>query len=427
MLRVLRQGRFAVSGPQGLEQGVGGTRVKPVIAVLWILSIALAVGLTRLADTDGGGSDLSPSYGEAFDEIDPLQRAYLISSSLQDLSSDRLPELLEALTIHRMGIVNEEVRLVMLAWARFDPLGAYEWALEGPKNWRATLTNQAMFAWAYHDGPSALRMLEEIEDPELKLRLRSAVVDGWMRSDDKEGATEYIANFPELKRRGRLFFLFAGEIMMAMGTEGSMRWVDTLPDDAPNQVKLGIFHHIAMMVATEDPVTAAEWFYENRTRSFTEGALSGIARRWVQHHERPPAFEWLLAMDSDGLRAGERADALSDAFRSWMQIDPEVAQAWLLAQLPNPALDSASMEAAKRLVPTDPDKAMEWALRVKDEAERRTLLIRAGKKWREKDPEAFSAWLQENELPEEIRQRILTAPQGPRGKMRPKPAAAGKP
>jgi len=401
--------------------------VKPVIAILWILSIAVVIGLTRLADTDGGGSDPSPSFDEAFDAIDPIQRAYLISRSLQDLSSDRLPELLEALTVHRMGIENEEVGLVMLAWARFDPLGAYEWASEGPKNWRPTLTNRAVFAWAYHDGPGALRMLEGIEDPELKLQLRTAVVDGWMRSDDKEGATEYIANFPDMKRRGRLFFLLAGEILMAKGREGSMRWLETLPDDAPNQVKLGLFHHIAMMVATEDPVIAAEWFYENRTRSFTEGALSGIARRWTQHHERPPVFEWLLAMDSDGLRAGERTDAIGDAFRSWMQIDTEAAQAWLLAQLPNPALDSASKEAAKRLVPTDPDKALEWALRVKDEDERRRLLIRAGKRWREKDPEAFSAWLQENELPEEIRQKILAASKGPRAKMRPKPAAAGKP
>ncbi len=401
--------------------------MKPVIAVLWILSIALAVGLARLTDTDRGGSDPSSSFDEAFSEVDPLRRAYLISRSLQDLGSDQLPELLQALTVRRMGIETDEVRLVMIAWARFDPLGAYEWAREGPKNWRSTLTDQAMFAWAYHDGTSALRMLEGIEDPELKLRLRSAVTDGWMRSDDKLGATDYIANFPEVKRRGRLFFLFAGEIVMAEGREGAMRWLDALPDDTPNQAKLGLFHHIAMMVAAEEPVSAAEWFYENRAKSFSEGALSGIARRWVQHNDRPTAFEWLLAMNSDGLRAGERDDAIADGFRSWMQIDPEAAQAWLLAQLPNPELDSAIAGAAKRLMPTDPDKALEWALRLNHDEKRRTQVIRAGKRWREKDPEAFSDWLKENDLPEEIRQKILAAPKGGRMNVRPKPAAAGKP
>ncbi len=403
--------------------------MKPVIAILWILSIVLAVGLTRLADPDRGGSESGRSFDEAFSEIEPVRRAYLISRALQDLGSDQLPELIQALSDRRMGIVNEEVRLVMIAWARIDPSGAFEWAQQGPKNWRSVLTDQAMYAWAYNDGPGALRKLESLEDPALKLRLRSAVVDGWMRSDDKLGATEYIANFPDLKRRGRLFFLLAGEIVMSEGREGAMRWVEALPDDAPNQVKLGLFHHVAMMVASEDPVSAAEWFYANRTKSFTEGALSGIARRWVQHHDRPSAFEWLLAMDSDGLRAGERDDAIADGFRSWMQIDPDAAQEWLLAQLPNPALDSAVAEAGKRLTPTDPGKAMEWALRLIDDDERRTQLIRAGKRWREKDPDAFDQWLKENELPEEIRMRILTAPKKGGGRMtlKPKPPAAGQP
>jgi hypothetical protein len=386
----------------------------------------LAVGLARFAGPDRGSSEPASSFDEAFDEIDPLRRAYLISSGLLDLGSDQLPELLEALTEHRMGIETDEIRLVMLAWVRFDPSGAYEWASQAPKTWRVTLTEQVMYALAYHDGPAALEMLESFEESD-RVRLRSAVVDGWMRSDDKVGATYFIANFPELKRRGRLFFLLAGEIIMAEGHEGAMRWVEALADDAPNQVKLGLFHHVAMMVAIKDPVAAAEWFYTHRTESFSEGALSGVMRRWVQHHDRPSAFEWLLAMKSDGLRAGERNDAIGDGFRSWMQIDPEAAQAWLLPQLPNPALDAAVAEAGKRLTPTDPDKALEWALRLEDEKERRTQLIRAGKRWREQDPEALDAWLQQNDLPEEIQHKMMTGPTGGRKTVKPKPAAAGQP
>ena len=71
--------------------------MKPVIAVLWILSIALAVGLTRLADPDQGGSEPSPSFAEAFAEFNPLRRAYLISRSLEDLGPENLPELLKVL------------------------------------------------------------------------------------------------------------------------------------------------------------------------------------------------------------------------------------------------------------------------------------------------------------------------------------------
>ncbi len=400
--------------------------MKPVIAVLWILSIALAIGLTRLADP--GDSESSPSFDEAFAEFDPLQRAYLISRSLQNLDPDNLPELRTALEVRKVGILSEEVRLIMLAWARFDAPGAYAWAREGPVNWRTTLTNQAIYAWAHHDAPAALRVVEETEDPELQARLRQNLIEGWLRSDDKEGISEYIANFPDIKQRGRLFFRLAGEIMLAEGKDGAMRWAEALPDDAPNRLKLGIFHHIAKMVAKDDPVLAAEWFLAHRTRPYSEGALAGIARRWVQNHDRPAAFEWLLAMSSDGLRAGERDSAIADGFRTWMQADPEAAQAWLLPMLPNPALDPAIKEAAKRLLPTAPDSAMAWAQRIDDESERHAQSVRVGIRWRGKDPKAFNDWLKESDLSEETRQKILKVRErGAPMSAKSKPAAAGKP
>jgi hypothetical protein len=403
--------------------------VKPVIAVLWILSIALAVGLTRLADPDQGGSEPSPSFAEAFAEFNPLRRAYLISRSLEDLGPENLPELLKVLEGRNMGIVPEEVRLVMIAWTRFDAPGAYAWANAGPTKWRATLIDAAIYAWAYHDAPAVVRLVEEIEDLEIMAGRRRSMIEGWLRSDDKEGVSEYIANFPDMKRRGRLYFLLAGEVVMTEGRDGAMRWVEALPDDAPNQLKLGMFHHVANMVASSDPVRAAEWFLAHRTRPYSEGALSGIARRWVQHHDRPAAFEWLLAMSSDGLRAEERADAITSGFRSWIQIDPEAAQPWLLSMLPNPALDPAIKEAVKRLLPTAPDTALAWARRFDDESERHNQSVRVGVRWRSKDPQGFDAWLKENDLPEETRQRILKAPPAPGIRMpaKPKPVAAGKP
>jgi hypothetical protein len=227
--------------------------------------------------------------------------------------------------------------------------------------------------------------------------------------------------------------LLAGEVVATDGMDAAMRWVEAISDDAPNEMKLAAFHNVVKMVAAEDPLRAAEWFLANRTRPYTEEALTGIARRWVQRHpnDRPAAFEWLLAMSSDGIRAGERGAAIGAGFRSWMQMDPEAAQSWLLSALPNPALDPAVSEAFKRLLPTDPGASMEWVQRLEDEAERHAESVRVGARWRGKDPDAFDAWLAKSDLPEETRQRILAAPQPPqlgaRKKLNPKPAAAGKP
>ena len=419
--------------------------MKPVIAVLWILSIALAVGLTRLAGPDRAGSESGPSasfdessgerplFDEVFGEREPLRRAYLLSRSLRALGPDDLPELLRALAGHKSE--PEEMRLVMHAWARFDAPGAYAWATEeSPTRARSGLIDHAIYAWAYNDGPAAMRVVEEVEDPDVQGRLRSKAIDAWIRSDDRAGVSEFIANYLHSKRRVRFMKLLAGEVVATEGMDAAMLWVEAISDDTPNEMKLAAFHNVAKMVAAEDPVRAAEWFLAHRTRPYTEDALTGIARRWVHRHpkDRPAAFEWLLAMDSDGIRAGERAAAISGGFRAWIQTDPEAAQSWLLSAVPNPALDPAVRETFKRLLPTDPGASMAWVQRLGDEAERRVESVRVGVRWRGKDPDTFDAWLAQSDLSEEIRQEILAAPQPPQRGARKKklnldPAAAGKP
>jgi hypothetical protein len=387
--------------------------VKPVLVILWILSIALAVGLTRLAGPDRADSELgaSPSFEEAFGERDTVRRAYLISRSLQDLGSDNLPELLTALLEQRSD--PGEVRLAMHAWARFDAPGAYAWASEeAPAGARPKLTDQAIHAWASYDGAAAMRVVEAIEEPELKGRLRTKAMDAWMRGDDRQGVTQFIADYPEAKRRARFMMLLSGEAVKADGLDAAMRWVESIPDDAPREMKLALFHNVAKLVAAAEPIVAAEWFLEHRTRSYSEGALAFIARRWVQRHpdDRPAAFEWLLAMSSDGIREGERGAAISAGFRSWMQIDPDAAQLWLASALPNPALEPAVTEAYKRLLGTDPGAAMVWVQRLEDDAQRHKQSVRVGVRWRGEDRVAFDAWMKQSDLPEETRQEILAAP-----------------
>jgi hypothetical protein len=114
-----------------------------------------------------------------------------------------------------------------------------------------------------------------------------------------------------------------------------------------------------------------------------------------------------------------------------MQTNSEAAQAWLGTALPNPELDIAVVEATRYLLAPSPDVAMGWAQRIQDETLRVKQLVHVGRRWREKDPEAMQAWLSENDLPEDVQQKILKAPVNPiRLKLAPKApkaAGAGKP
>jgi hypothetical protein len=265
-----------------------------------------------------------------------------------------------------------------------------------------------MFAWGFRDGRAALSELESVDDPDLEARLRQSLVEGWVESEDREGVGAYIADLTDPRRRGRLTFLLAGHTMRD-GADVAMRWVDSLPEDAPNDFKRGAFYHVSVAVAKQDSGLAVEWFEANRTRPWSEGSLEGIARMWAEFHDPPALFAWLRGPPVAGERPGERGAAIADGFRVWLRRQPDEAEAWLRAELPDPRLDPAIHELVRSIAQASPATAVEWAERVEDPVLRRRGLHIAGRNWQRKDPEATRAWLEGSDLPEEMKQSILNA------------------
>ena len=56
---------------------------------------------------------------------------------------------------------------------------------------------------------------------------------------------------------------------------------------------------------------------------------------------------------------------------------------------------------------SSPDEAMEWSLRIEDEALRQQSMERAGRSWRREDPDGFQAWLASSGLPPEVQHALL--------------------
>ena len=375
---------------------------------LWILTIAASFVLARLTAPGREIADLRSvdSFRAALADRDTLNRSYRLSVFLQDFGPDDVPAVIEILEARSIGVSQEEVRLLMLAWSRFDAPGAFAWASDFPTPWRKLLMSQAMYAWGFRDGRAALRTLEGVEDPELLARLRPAMVEGWLRSDDREGVGEYIASIPEPRRRGRLIFVLAAETMRD-GVEAVIRWAEAVPEDAPNDFKQGAFYHASSVVARKDPRRAAEWFELHRTQPYSEGSAAGIALKWVRFHDPPGLFDWLRSLPADGVRDGERGTAIADGFRIWLQNVPAEAETWLRAALPDPELDPAIAELVLHLYKSSPGSAVEWALRIQGEKLRRGRTIAAGRAWWRAEPEAVTAWLAESDLSEEVRQQIV--------------------
>ena len=230
--------------------------MRAVFARLWIFGL-LASGL--LACGSQGDRPAAPaSLEQALLERDPLIRAYELSGALQHLGPEDLEEALATLERRQFGVTPEEVRLLMLAWAGFDPAGALAWARAYPTPWSATLADGAAFAWGYRNGAAAIAAVEALEDENERGRLRASVMDGWIRSEDKSGVAAHIAAQEDPRRRRRLTFVLVGEVR-TQGIDALQRWVESLPDDLPNSFKQGAFYHASVAVARDDPRRAADW------------------------------------------------------------------------------------------------------------------------------------------------------------------------
>jgi hypothetical protein len=391
--------------------------MKAAWLALWIVTVVAAFGLARLTSSARGAADIPDdlqsidSFRAALADRDTLTRSYRLSAYLQGLSAEDGPLVLEVLKERSSGVSQEEIRLLMLAWSRFDPAGAFAWAHDWPSGWRNILMSEAMYAWGFRDGPAALHAAGAVEDPELRERLRPALVEGWLRSNDadaRRSASEYVAGLEDPRRRGRLIFILAGEVSRD-GTESAIRWIDTLPDDAPNDFKQGAFHHTAKIVAAKDPRRAAELLEARWTQPYSAGSLAGVAERWARNHDPPALFDWLRRFPpAGGEREDERSTAIGEGFRVWLGRDPVKAEAWLGSALPDPLLDPAVSELASHLAGSSQASALDWALRIQDEKLRRSKLVRVSRVGWRKDPEAVTAWLEKNEaVPAEARQHIL--------------------
>lgn len=375
---------------------------------LWILTAAGAFAAGRLL-APGAGEPASPAVASLEDALgtpDELERAHRVIGFLRAMGPADLPEARRTLEEASLEVTPEQLRLFMLAWSRFDATGAFAWALTLPAERSEKLMEQAIYAWGFRDGPAAVRGLEAVEDSELRKRLRRPLAEGWIHGADRAGATGYVATIENPRQRGRLTFLLAADTMRD-GPEALIRWADSVPETAPNDFKRAAFHQAATLLARENPRRAAAWFEEHRMHPYSAGTPEGIAVRWSDHHDPPALFDWLRSLPADGERASERADAISAGFRVWVQRDRGQAEEWLAAELPDPALDPAIVELVRLHTRTSPESALEWAARIDDAKLRRNAMVRAGRGWRRRAPQAFDAWLSASDLPGDLRQAML--------------------
>jgi hypothetical protein len=365
-------------------------------------ALAAGVALGRLSAHEPAGREPATlaSFREALEDRDGLRRAHRMSAFLERLGPDELPEALEALERRRAWLGQEELRLFMLAWTRFDAPAAFAHALSWPGRLRRTAAGAAIYAWAFREPDAALAALEGLEDAQLRDFLRTRLVAGWGRGPHKDGANRYVASLPEGAQRESLVGMLARELNEE-GSESVERWAEDVPDLVPGY-KRTVFRKACAALAATDPETAVRFAARHAGRDYAAGSSAIIAGRWANLDPRA-ALEWLLGLPADP----ERDAAIADAFDRWLALSRGEAERWLLENTPSGALDPAVRAAVRRTNQAgSPRGAVEWAKRIEAAEAREKVITGVVGAWLRREPEAAERWLEGSDLPEELQAAI---------------------
>jgi hypothetical protein len=332
---------------------------------------------------------------------EPLQRGADFATLLTEAEPADLPALRSALSDSTIYSGDPEIALLALWWARFDPKAAREWTLT---DWRASygsVISAVYRSWAHVDPETAFAEVKRLGAPVQRELAVDAVTLGWDESGHP-GLLEYVRALEAGVERQRPAEVIARRRVATLGAEGAIAWLDSLPDDGFTFI---LRNRVASAAAETDPAAAAAWA-EPRIAAAERptGLPRRIGTRWVRSDGRA-AMKWLASLPA----GKDRNDGVAESFRDWMKIDPEDARAWAaerIAEEPLEAWSEPALSVHSRLISrAEPEAALALVARFSDEELRNMTTTVVARGWLERDPAPADEWLQQADIPYDVRRR----------------------
>jgi len=162
----------------------------------------------------------------------------------------------------------------------------------------------------------------------LQKPLLGGLVNGWILSDDKAGATRFLATYmPDDKAQTRVLKLLVAEIRRTGSDDDVRAWAESIPDDEETRsFKQIAFRTAAVALARDDSRASALWVAGHADRDYALGALRAVALEWATL-DPAAALDWLLNQPT----GKTRRNAIIRVYADWVREQPDSAAAWLAA------------------------------------------------------------------------------------------------
>jgi hypothetical protein len=329
---------------------------------------------------------------------DPLERSIRWGALLERAGTGAEPPLRDAIAASPLDVVDFEVIAFAMWWARFDPKAALAWT---STEWRAgaNLVIGSVFrVWAHEDPKAAFAGINGI--PEIRQDAAiDAVISGWQESG-KPGLVEHVESLQSGPLRQRVGESLARRLVLALGTQEALHWLDSLTDPAFREM-------MTMRVASTatvqgDASVIAAWATPQVTtgRALPSGFPRRIATRWILR-DSPAALAWLASLPP----GSDRDDGVTESFRDWLRASPGAALHWVQTTELEPWSEPAFAIYARYLSRQKPKDALDLASRFSDPDLRHRTITVIARAWAAEDPKAAQEWLAQADLPADLKQR----------------------
>ena len=323
----------------------------------------------------------------------PLERNRALLAFIDQLGPGDFEEAIAH--FRSLGITDSrtgEYSLLLTAWAQADPMSALTYAKENTNGGFAQDT--ILTSWASTDPEAAIRWAQSNHEGDEPNPYLPGIIRGLAQSDPAR-ATELLASMPRSGERGRsLDFILPH--LLEQGATATRAWIATLTDDA---LKNGAMERTADKLAATDPAGTASWLQANPGEAANR-RMDDVYSVWANTDQ-------LAALSSfRGLPAGDnRSNALRGVISSVASTDPKAAVS-LMDRYPNDVTDRVVQNFVWHSFGTDPATAATQIARIGDEQQRDRMYRRTLDAWFDRDPASAQTWIQANQIPDSVRERI---------------------
>lgn len=388
------------------------------IASLLIVSMIVLACSPPGSATGGAGqplvldsAEMKSAVQEMLKTADTLDRHRRMVELMDAINADNLPGAIEGYESDLSRVDPHEIRLFTNAWAQIDPKGALDRILD---TWRyPRINNQAVlevvYVWARSGDRAAARAyvdpsfdgpIPSRESPTKFMVL--AVLQALAENGDYEQLTDMLASLEDTGDRE----LFITEVMVEMNRgngSGSVKaWLDSIPWDAPKNLKFSTLKRGLDWVSKMSGPAAAAWYEEIESEPRAVEVLPMAVKSWGVR-QPGDAILWL----GDRQTTTVQTALIREIARSWFQRSKEgaaEAEAWVLEHLEVPVVrDNLILILANHwAVEARFEESIEMAKKEPEPSRRELALAAVLREWSKLDDPAVEAYITSKQVSDSV-------------------------